>query len=106
MARLTEDQTPFRESKHETLFKNVANVTLRGTTFNASHLDKFLNSNYGEKTGQSVMETKVSPLKEQSFKSVGPGGGGGSNLMSYMSTSNQIRPSYSFMGLSREERKQ
>ena len=88
MRQLTEEDTPFRESKHETLFKNVANVTLRGTTFNATHLDKFLNSNYGEKTGQSVIETKVSPIKEQSLRSVGPGGGGGSNLMSYMSNSN------------------
>lgn len=108
MQSLGEEETPFRQSKHETLFKNVANVTLRGTTFNAQHMDRFLNSNYGERTYQSVMESAGKNSQndnKMTQRTVGPGGGGGSNLISYLSSSSQIRPSYSFMGLSREEQK-
>jgi hypothetical protein len=101
-----EKDTPFRQTKHETLFKNVANVTLKGTTFNATHMDKFLTSGYGEHTYQSAVESKVSPIDKNTGRTTGPGGGGGSNIMSYLSSSSQIRPSYSFMGLTREEQKQ
>ena len=38
---------------------------------------------------------------------IGPGGGGGSNLMSYMNSQSQsIRPSVSFMSMKRDEYKQ
>ena len=34
----------------ERVFKNVANLSLRGSTFDAKHLDRFLSSQYGEKS--------------------------------------------------------
>ena len=37
-------------TKTETIFKNSANLQLRGNTYDASHLDRFLSSNYGEKS--------------------------------------------------------
>jgi len=46
---MTEDDTPFRPSKTQLIFKNAANVTLRGNTFDATHMDKFLGSGFGEK---------------------------------------------------------
>ena len=46
-------------------------------------------------------------VKVASARTIGPGGGGGSNLMSFMASNNsQIRPSVSFIGLTREEYKQ
>jgi hypothetical protein len=92
MQNLVEEETPFRQSKHEALFKNVANVTLRGTTFNASHMDKFLNSGYGDKTyqsasGMSGMESKNLSHNKYTNRTIGPGGGGGSNVLSYLSSS-------------------
>jgi hypothetical protein len=38
------------EGKQQQVFKNVANLALRGTTFDAHHLDKFLGSPFGEKS--------------------------------------------------------
>jgi len=34
------------------IFKNAANVSLRGSTFDATHMDKFLSSGFGEKSIQ------------------------------------------------------
>jgi hypothetical protein len=46
-----EDVTsPFRDTKSQTIFKNAANLTLRGSTYDAKHLDSFLGSGYGEKS--------------------------------------------------------
>ena len=36
-------------SKTQQIFQNSANLQLRGSTFDATHLDKFLQSSYGEK---------------------------------------------------------
>jgi len=47
---LDESQTPFVPSKTQSIFKNSANLQLRGNTYDASHLDKFLSSDYGEKS--------------------------------------------------------
>ena len=47
---MTEDDTPFKPSRTQTIFKNTANVSLRGNTYDAKHLDKFLGSNFGEKS--------------------------------------------------------
>jgi len=49
---MTEDDTPFKPTKTQVIFKNAANVSLRGSTFDASHMDKFLGSNFGEKSIQ------------------------------------------------------
>ena len=35
-------------------FKQIANVQLRGSTFDATHLDLFLQSEWGKRSGTSV----------------------------------------------------
>lgn len=49
---MTEEETPFKPSRTQVIFKNAANVSLRGHTYDAKHLDKFLNSGFGEKSLQ------------------------------------------------------
>jgi len=41
------------------MFKEVANVKLRGATFDAKHLDSFLKSEYGEKAEQNYSSNKM-----------------------------------------------
>ena len=111
---MTEDDTPFRPSKTQTIFKNAANVQLRGSTFDATHMDKFIGSGFGERSIQiGAMESleafgNRNTNRTQSYTAkTGPGGGGGSNLMSYMQTgANTIRPSVSFVSMKRDEYKQ
>lgn len=105
---MTEDDTPFKLSKTQTIFKNAANVSLRGTTYDASHMDKFLGSGYGEKSIQiSGNDHEMVPGNHRSagmsYGRAGPGGGGGSNIHSYLSGSNAntIRPSVSFVSMNR-----
>ena len=43
---LNEKTSPFRDSKSRTLFKNTANLSLRGNTYDATHMDKFLTTTY------------------------------------------------------------
>ena len=50
LQNMTDLDTPFRATKTQQIFKNTANVTLRGNTFDARHLDQFLQSGYGEKS--------------------------------------------------------
>lgn len=52
LSSLTEKDTPFRETTASKLFKNTANLSLRGNTYDARHLDRFLQSSYGEKSTQ------------------------------------------------------
>ena len=47
---LNETNSPFMPTQTERVFKNVANLSLRGSTFDAKHLDRFLSSQYGEKS--------------------------------------------------------
>ena len=47
---LDESSSPFVPTKTQAIFKNSANLQLRGNTFDAKHLDKFLGSNYGERS--------------------------------------------------------
>ena len=105
---MTEEDTPFKPNRTQTIFKNTANVSLRGNTYDAHHLDRFLGSNFGEKQiqvgeGNSVIghQSTVSARK-------GSGGGGGSNMMSYLmnGAGGSIKPSVSFVSMSRKEYKQ
>ena len=105
---MTEDDTPFRPSRTQTIFKNAANVTLRGGTYDAKHLDKFLNSGFGERS-ITLRDSVPSHMHNTLNGSrAGPGGGGGSNMMSYLmsGTTNSIKPSVSFISMSRDEYKQ
>jgi hypothetical protein len=47
---LTESSSPFVPTKTQTIFHNTANLSLRGNTYDARHMDKFLGSGYGEKS--------------------------------------------------------
>ena len=43
---LNEKTSPFTDTKAQQIFKNTANLTLKGNTFDATHLDNFLSSQY------------------------------------------------------------
>ena len=105
---MTEDETPFRPTRTQTIFKNAANVTLRGTTYDARHMDKFLSSGFGERSIQMGDNLAHSFNNTISGGRPGPGGGGGSNMLSYLmsGTTNSIKPSVSFISMSRGEYKQ
>jgi hypothetical protein len=45
---MTEKDSPFVETKTKRIFKDSANVNLRGNTFDALHLDNFIASDYGD----------------------------------------------------------
>jgi hypothetical protein len=106
---LNETNTPFVPTKTERVFKNVANLSLRGSTFDAKHLDKFLNSAYGEQSfnpdrveqahfnQMTVSEqTKTLEASVQRHRSVH------SNLPSYLVNSSAIKPSTIFLSPDRE----
>jgi len=56
---MTEKDSPFVHNKTQTIFKNAANVQLRGSTFDACHLDKFLSSGFGERSISHFDENKM-----------------------------------------------
>jgi len=47
---LDEAGSPFKYSRTQRIFKDSANLQLRGATYDAGHLEKFFNSDYGEKS--------------------------------------------------------
>ena len=66
LAGLTERNSPFVDTKTQRVFKNAANLALRGKTYDALHLDRFLDSQFGEKAlGTNITSTYVSQLKRQ-----------------------------------------
>jgi len=60
---MQETDTPFRPTKTQTVFKNTANLSLRGSTYDAGHLDKFLHSQFGE---TRIMDTTKDAANESS----------------------------------------
>ena len=50
LATLDEKTSPFKDSKTRTIFKNTANLSLRGHTYDATHLDRFLSTAYCNKS--------------------------------------------------------
>ena len=46
---LDESGSPFKASRTQRIFKDSANLQLRGTTYDASHLERFFGSDYGDK---------------------------------------------------------
>lgn len=103
---MTEKDTPFKPSTTQKIFKNAANVQLRGSTYDAKHLDKFLGSGFGDKSLQ-LNEHTMGGRNAQSARA-SPGGGGGSNMVNFLmsGSSSQIRPSVSFLSMSRKDYKQ
>ena len=67
LSKLDEKNSPFVQTKTQKIFQNSANLQIRGNTYDATHLDKFLNSNYGEKGLTPNMAAQLtSQLKQQS----------------------------------------
>lgn len=99
---MTEDDTPFKASTTQKIFKNAPNVSLRGATYDARHLDSFLGSGFGEKSVQVNSSGNVYSARP------GPGGGGGSQMVNFLisGTSSQIKPSVSFLSMARKDYKQ
>ena len=102
------------------IFQNAANLQLRGNTYDAFHLDKFLNSGYGEK---SLNHNTIANYKQQQSKLMEPSIASSTLSQDYSTRLNQssvvakspqnsttgsagaikVKPSVSFMTLSREQ---
>ena len=81
------------------LFRNTANLSLKGTTYDATHMDKFLRSDYGDRS-----PTVVEKYHFQEGKRITSGGTHlGSTMAVSVANNGSIKPSVSFMNLSREE---
>ena len=53
-------------TKTQQIFQNSANLQLRGNTYDATHLDKFLSSGFGEKgLGTNVTATFQASMKRE-----------------------------------------
>lgn len=80
---MTEKETPFRPTRTQVIFKNAANVSLRGHTYDAQHLDKFLSSGYGEKTLQfgDSSNQNTAPFGQGAVSERRSGMGGGAGVL-------------------------
>ena len=112
LQKLDETGSPFVESKTQQIFKNVANLSLRGNTYDAKHLDQFLGSGYGEKSFNPERQDSFS--KSQTLAhydnqtsdfeaSVAKNRSVYSHLPSYLINSQAIKPSVSFLNLTRDK---
>lgn len=109
---MTEADTPFKPSTTQKIFHNAANVQLRGHTYDAKHLDKFLGSNFGERSMQ--VNESGAPTSNKHFKKT-PGLGSYQHgraataerqaLAQVMNSAN-IKPSVAFMSMGRADYKQ
>ena len=110
---MTEEDTPFKPSVGQRLFRNAANVQLRGTTYDARHMDKFIDSSFGEKSVQ--LDASGIPV-QQTLSSMSRIQQGYSAYLTSMKTtsnphalsshvSSAIKPSVCFLNLPREAAK-
>ena len=71
LSTLTEVNSPFVPTKTQQIFHNSANLQLRGNTYDATHMDKFLSSGFGEKgvgiTGVNNYSTFTANLHKSLF---------------------------------------
>lgn len=120
MESLNEKTSPFRETHTRKVFKNTANLSLRGTTYDATHMDKFLGSQYCNlnvnatatnkdyNANKSLTAHSASNVNHRSSSINNKLANDNSNnakslLKSYMTTSNTIRPSVAFTSSSRDQ---
>ena len=106
---LDETQSPFIETKSQQIFKNAANLTLRGSTYDAKHLDSFLGSHYGEKSfnpersmqkaSQTLCDKPLTDLDESVMRNRSLH----AHLPSYLVNSQSIKPTTSFLNLDRSK---
>lgn len=145
LQKLNEQNSPFVPTKTQQIFQNSANLQLRGNTFDASHLDKFLQSDYGERglgtgtysvdgtskaapatatfqqtageqgsqmqqntnlvTGDSIYEQASMEERDANSTMMQQHKTAHSSAPSYVVNSQVIKPSVSFMNLSRDQAK-
>jgi hypothetical protein len=89
---LTDATSPFSDTKTQKIFRNTANLTLKGTTFDATHLDNFLNSKYGQARSGYKTSTHGGLSRTYAKKA----------SASFVVASSQIRPSVAFVSMDRE----
>ena len=71
MSTLDEKNSPFVPTKTQQIFQNSANLQLRGNTYDATHLDKFLSSGYGEKgLGTNISANYQTTIKKEAEASM------------------------------------
>ena len=61
-----------KEGKVQQIFKNVANLSLRGSSFDAHHLDRFLNSPFGERSFSIECAAKADVTKKREKDEIVP----------------------------------
>lgn len=59
---LDETNSPFVMSKKQQIFQNSANQQLSGSTFDATHMDNFLEGQFGDKGNSSKQFTIIDSL--------------------------------------------
>jgi len=93
LASMREEHSPFRPTKTNLLFKNTANLSLRGTTYDATHLEKFLKSPYGDKNTATATPGRGATHSPRAIQS---------QLAATIASNNSIKPSIAFLGLKRD----
>jgi len=126
---LGEESSPFVPTRTQKIFKNTANLTLRGSTYDARHLDRFLTSGFGEKSfnqernrssinfnqlpdsqaitsGRMKNDTTATEQlhsPESLEQSVAMHRSAHANIPSYLVSTSQIKPTTSFLTLGRAQ---
>ena len=57
---MKEEDSPFKLKRTDNIFKNTANVALKGTTFDASHMDNFLKGQFGDSVAKQSIAGGIS----------------------------------------------
>jgi hypothetical protein len=89
-------------TRTQKIFKNVANLSLRGATYDARHLDSFLGSDYGDKSFNPERVDRTNEPLNDLDASVARNRSLHAHLPSYLVNSQAIKPSTTFLNLDRE----
>ena len=101
LQRMDETQTPFVPSRTQLIFKNTANLQLRGSTYDAKHLDRFLSSEFGDRSVNPERTTRVEGADDLEA-SVARNRSLHQHLPSYLINSQAIKPTTSFLNQARD----
>lgn len=103
---LDETNSPFRDTKVQKIFRNVANYQLSGNTYDAKHLDQFLNSSFGDNSPNRTKrktETLNQTNSKQALETVNRHKSVMARLPSYLTDPSVIKPSISFRTIERNQ---
>ena len=100
LATLDERTSPFTDTQAQKIFKNTANLTLKGNTFDANHLDSFLTSQYCSKPQSTTFNNSVS--QHHTYGGINDSKSSSLKRGSYTMNSSVVRPSISFVSMNRE----